>query len=209
MLKVKVYNLKGEEVKEEQLDSKFFDVEIKPVVVQQVVEAQLANSRQVLAHTKGRSDVEGGGRKPWRQKGTGRARHGSIRSPLWKGGGVTFGPSKVRNFSKSVNKKVKKKAIQMILTDKVKNNKLILVEELNLDAAKTKKLIEVLNKLPVKNNKTLIAMVKKNESIVRSVKNLPKVETLPASSLNAVDLLSYPYLLMPVSAVKKVTEVYS
>ncbi|MBU1130803.1 50S ribosomal protein L4 [Patescibacteria group bacterium] len=209
MPKVKVYNLKGEEVKEEELDPKFFNIKIKPAVVQQVVEAQLANSRQVLAHTKGRSEVRGGGRKPWKQKGTGRARHGSIRSPLWKGGGVTFGPTKERNFSKAVNKKVKKKAVQMVLADKANNNKLILVEGLQLDAAKTKKLVEILNKLPIKNKKVLIALVKKSDSVIRSAKNLPQVETLPAASLNVVDLLNYPYLLMPVAAIKKVIETYS
>lgn len=207
-MKIKVYNIEGKEVGEEELDSKFFAIKIKPEVVQQVVEAQLANSRQVLAHTKGQSEVRGGGKKPWKQKGTGRARHSSIRSPLWRGGGVTFGPTKERNFSKSINKKVKKQALQMILADKAWHEHLILIDDLKLDAPKTKKLAEIINKLPAKGRSSLIALSKKNEVIVRSAKNLPKVETLPAASLNAVDLLKFEYLIMPVSAIKKVIKTY-
>ena len=209
MPKIKVYNLKGEVVREEQLDSKFFEVVVKPVVVQQVVEAQLANSRQILAHTKGRSEVRGGGRKPWRQKGTGRARHGSIRSPLWRGGGVTFGPTKERNFSKGINKKMKTKALQMVLTDKAKNQKIILIDELKLAEAKTKKLVEILNNLPLKGKSTLITLPKKDELIIKSANNLPKVDTLPLTSLNVYDLLRFEYLLMPASGVKKIIEIYS
>ena len=208
-MKIKVYNIEGKEVGEEELDSKFFDIKVKPEVVQQVVEAQMANSRQVLAHTKGRSEKRGGGKKPWRQKGTGRARHGSIRSPLWTGGGVTFGPTKERNFSKSINKKVKKQALQMILADKAQHDHLILIDELKLDTPKTKKLAEIINQLPINGRSSLIALSKKNETIVRCTKNLPKVETLPATSLNAVDLLKYEYLIMPVVAIKKVVETYS
>jgi len=204
MPKVKVYNLNGEVVREEELSAEIFDIEIKPTVVQQVVEAQLANSRQVLAHTKGRGEVRGGGIKPWRQKGTGRARHGSIRSPLWVGGGVTFGPTKLRNFTKSVNKKVKQKALCMVLSDIVKHNSLILVEELAISEPKTQQLAALLEKLPVKNKKTLIVLEKKNENIISSSQNLPEVETAPVQSLNVVDLLKAECLLMPVKAVGKI-----
>jgi len=209
MTQLNVYNLQGEVVKTAELDADFFDIKVKPAVVQQAVEAQLAGSRQVLAHTKGRSEVRGGGRKPWKQKGTGRARHGSIRSPLWRGGGVTFGPSKERNFFKAVNKKVKKQAVRMVLANKVNHQKFVLIEELVLDLPKTKKLVGILAKLPVKDKKTLIALNKKNEAVVRSARNLPKVATLPATSLNVVDLLKYEYLLMSVAALKKVVETYS
>ncbi len=208
MPKAKVYNLKGEVVKEEELDSEIFGVKVKAEVVQQVVEAQMANSRQVLAHTKGRSEIRGGGKKPWRQKGTGRARHGSIRSPLWTGGGVTFGPTKERNFSKAINKKAKKKALQMVLSDKVSHEHLILVEELTLSEPKTKKLAEALAQLPVKGKGTLIILDKKNENLVRGSQNLTRVTTAPADSLNVVDLLKYEYLLMPVKAIKKIVETY-
>jgi large subunit ribosomal protein L4 len=206
---VKVYNTNGEIVREEELDAKFFGLAIKPIVVQQAVEAQQANSRQVLAHTKGRSEVRGGGRKPWRQKGTGRARHGSIRSPLWRGGGITFGPTKERNFAKAINKKVKKLALRMVLIDKINQNQLILLDDLKLETAKTKKMAEMLKKLPLDGKTVLIALAKKDENIIRSSRNLPKVSTLPVISLNIVDLLKFKFLIMPVKAVNKLIQTYS
>ncbi|HAH03961.1 MAG: 50S ribosomal protein L4 [Parcubacteria group bacterium GW2011_GWA2_43_17] len=208
MPKVKVYNLNGEVVREEELAPQVFDIVIKPVVVQQVVEAQLANSRQVLAHTKGRGEVRGGGKKPWNQKGTGRARHSSIRSPLWVGGGVTFGPTKLRNFSKSVNKKMKKKALAMVLTDKVKHDNLVLLEELTIAEPKTKLLVNLLGKLPVKDRKTLIILDKKNDNLIKGSQNLHYVSTEPAQSLNVVDLLNADYLLLTVKAAKKISANY-
>ncbi|KKT96382.1 MAG: 50S ribosomal protein L4 [Parcubacteria group bacterium GW2011_GWC2_45_15] len=209
MPKVKVYNLNGEVVREEELAPQVFDIVIKPVVVQQVVEAQLANSRQVLAHTKGRGEVRGGGKKPWNQKGTGRARHSSIRSPLWVGGGVTFGPTKLRNFSKSINKKMKKKALAMVLTDKVKHDNLVLLEELTIAEPKTKLLVNLLGKLPVKDHKTLTILDKKNDNLIKSSQNLHYVSTEPAQSLNVVDLLNADYLLLTVKAAKKISANYS
>lgn len=208
MPKIKVYNSEGKVIAEEELNPKFFAIKIKPAVVQLVVEAQLANSRKVIAHAKGRSEVRGGGKKPWKQKGTGRARHGSIRSPLWKGGGVTFGPTKERNFAKAVNKKVKQKALWMVLADKVNHEHLILLDEFQLNSSKTKVLAELLNKLPLKNKSTLIALDKKNENVIRSAKNLSRARTLPASSLNVVDLLKFEYLLMPVKAIREIVERY-
>ncbi|MBT4121639.1 50S ribosomal protein L4 [bacterium] len=204
MPKVQVYNLNGEKVKEIDLNPDIFAIDVKPEVVQQVVVAQMANSREAIAHTKGRSEKRGGGRKPWKQKGTGRARHGSVRSPLWTGGGVTFGPTKFRNFKQRINKKVRKKAIYMALSDKVNNNSLILVEDLNIPEAKTKSLIEVLNKLPLKDKKVLLVLDKKNENIVRGASNLPTVMTLPLKSLNVVDLLKYEFVLMPENAALKI-----
>ncbi len=127
-IKVKLYNWQGKVSGDELLDSKIFGIEPKPGVIHQVVIAQQKNSRDVIAHTKGRSDVRGGGKKPWKQKGTGQARHGSIRSPLWAGGGITFGPTSSRNFGIKINKKLKKQALAMALSDKVANEKLILVE---------------------------------------------------------------------------------
>lgn len=208
MPKIKVYNLDGKVVQEDDIDAKFFNIKIKPEVVQQVVETQLANKRQVLAHAKGRSEVRGGGKKPWRQKGTGRARHGSIRSPLWKGGGVTFGPTKERNFSKSINQKVKSKALHMVLVDKINFDHVILVDEFKLNSVKTKDLAAVLKKLPLKNKSTLIALDKKNEDVVRCAKNLVKVQTLPAISLNVLDILKSEYLLMPRAALKNIVSKY-
>jgi large subunit ribosomal protein L4 len=120
------------------LPKEIFDVEINPDLIHQVVVAQTANRRRVIAHTKGRGEVRGGGKKPWRQKGTGRARHGSIRSPLWKGGGVTFGPTKERTFKKEINKKMKRKALFMVLTAKAKNNLLLVLDKIILEQPKTK-----------------------------------------------------------------------
>ncbi|MCX6785285.1 MAG: 50S ribosomal protein L4 [Candidatus Komeilibacteria bacterium] len=209
MAKAKVYNLQGEVIREEELDPKFFDIKVKPELVQLAVEAQLANARQVLAHTKGRSEVRGGGKKPWRQKGTGRARHGSTRSPIWVGGGITFGPTNERNFEKGINKKARRKALQMVLADKANYNHLILVEDLTLSAAKTKLLAEILKKLPSGQKTTLIALAKKNEEVMIAAKNLPKVFTTAAVNLSVVDVLKYEYLLMPVKALKQVVSLNS
>ena len=136
MAKVKVYNQEGKSTAEIELPADIFEVALNEGLLHQVVVALEANSRQVLAHTKDRSEVRGGGRKPWKQKGTGRARHGSIRSPIWKGGGVTFGPQKIRNFTKKLNKQVKRKALAMTLSDKVSNNNFIAIESLALPEVK-------------------------------------------------------------------------
>ncbi|MFH1900140.1 MAG: 50S ribosomal protein L4 [Patescibacteria group bacterium] len=149
-LKIDIYNLKAEKVKEVELNPAIFGVEIKEGLIHQVVIAQMANRRKVLAHTKDKSEVRGGGRKPWRQKGTGRARHGSSRSPIWIGGGVTFGPTKERNFSQKINKKMKKKALFMCLSDRVNDKQLALLDKLELKEAKTKELSKLLNGLNVK-----------------------------------------------------------
>lgn len=205
-MKVKVYNLEGKEISEQELEAKYFGIKVKPELVQQAVEAQLANSRQVLAHTKGRSEVRGGGKKPWKQKGTGRARHGSIRSPLWKGGGITFGPSKERNFSKAINKKAKQKALFMVLADKINHQRLILVEDLNLPEPKTKKFQEILHKLPNKEKSTLVVLDKKNENVIRSSRNLPQVLTEGYQTINIVDLLRYEYLLMSIRSIERIVK---
>ncbi|MBT4124261.1 MAG: 50S ribosomal protein L4, partial [Candidatus Pacebacteria bacterium] len=159
-------------------------------------------------HTKGRAEVRGGGKKPWRQKGTGRARHGSIRSPLWIGGGITFGPTKLRNFSVKVNKKVKQKALAMVLSDKVANDKLVLVESYNMPEAKTKVLQTALAKLPTKNRPTLVVTKNAEENIVKASKNLPRVETINFGSLNLVDLMKKEYLVINKELLKKVSEHY-
>ena len=208
-LKLKVYNFEGKELGTQNLDPKLFGVEINPVVVQQMVVAQQKNAREPIAHTKGRSEVRGGGKKPWRQKGTGRARHGSSRSPIWTGGGITFGPTSSRNFSVKINKKVKAKALAMVLTDKVANDKVILLESYNLPDAKTKMLVAALDKLPVKDRSVLIATKSAEENIVTAAKNLPKVDTTYFGSFNVVDLLKYEYLVINKELLQKVTELYS
>jgi len=209
MVKAKVYNSLGEMVEEKELDAKFFGVKVKPEVVQQVVEIQMANSRTVLAHTKGRAEVRGGGKKPWKQKGTGRARHGSSRSPIWVGGGVTFGPTKERNFEKSLNKKVKKLALQMVLADKLNHDRLILIKDLALTEGKTKLLASIIKKLPVTGKSTLIALDVKDEKIFLAARNLAKVNINGVANLNIVDVLKNEYFLLPVSAVEKLVKHYS
>lgn len=204
MAKAKIYNLTGETTGELELDASVFAVKVNPALISLAVEAQQANSRQVLADSKGRGEVRGGGKKPWKQKGTGRARHGSIRSPIWKGGGATFGPTNLRNFKKDINQKAKNKALKMVLSDRVANNRLILLEDLNLNEGKTKLLNQVLLKLPVKKQKALLVLDSKNEAVIRASRNLPNLYLSQPASLNVVDLLSCRYLIMPVKAVEKV-----
>ncbi len=208
MAKVKVYNQAGQEVRELELDPKFFEIESNSDLIHQVVIAQAANSRQVLAHTKDRSEVRGGGKKPWRQKGTGRARHGSIRSPLWIGGGVTFGPTKDRNFSQKINKKMKRKALMMCLSDKVKSNDLVVIDKIDSEEIKTKKMAEMLKKLPLK-NKVLLVLPESDLNIIRSINNIPRVKTIRADSLNVIDVLDYKSLLVAEPSIKKIEEFYS
>jgi len=208
MLEVKVYNQTGEEVKKLELPEGIFAVPTKSAVIKEAVDAQSANSRQNFAHTKGRSEVRGGGRKPWRQKGTGRARHGSIRSPLWRGGGVTFGPTKLRNFFKKINSKVKRQALQMVLTNKLVTEHLIVVDKIDLKDGKTKDLNNVLVKLVGENKKLVLALAKKDEAIVQASSNLKNIKTLPADSLNVLELLRYPYLVVTEPAVDKIIKLY-
>ena len=196
-----VYNQKGEEVSKTDLPEDIFGLEINDDLVHQAAVAQMANSRKVIAHTKDRSEKRGGGRKPWRQNGTGRARHGSIRSPIWKGGGVTFGPTKERVFSKKVNKKVKRKALCMVLSSKVRDKELVLIDNLEISEIKTKKMSQFLVNLSKKikkdlNKGTLIISPKKDEKISRASRNIPKIKVIAANNLNILDILSYKYLLL-------------
>src|SRR3989344_1341683 len=147
-MKVDVYNEKGEVTGSTVLPKEIFQVPMNADLVHQVFISHTANQRQNSAHTKNRSEVRGGGRKPWRQKGTGRARHGSIRSPLWKGGGVTFGPRNEKNWQKDIPKKMKKKALFMVLSEKVKNNLLVILDALEIQSQKTKEMAKIINKLP-------------------------------------------------------------
>ncbi len=208
-MKASVYNLKGEELGKENLPESVFGVDLNPEIVKQVIVAIAANQRQPWAHSKGRSEVSGGGRKPWRQKGTGRARHGSIRSPLWIGGGVTFGPLKERNYKKKINKKIRRLAIKMMLSSKVKANQFIIVDELKLNEIKTKKLVEILNFLPAKEKKTLILLNKKDEKIIRSAVNLQNVGVELASNINADLLARYKYVLLDKKSLEQITDIFN
>lgn len=207
-MKFPLLNQAGENIGEVNLNPQIFDVSAKPQLVSQTVVAQMAASRQNLAHTKDRSEVSGGGIKPWRQKGTGRARHGSIRSPLWKGGGITFGPTKFRNFSKKINKKSKRQALFSVLSDHAKEKKIVIVDQLELPEIKTKAAQAVLEKLNLKGKKTLIIIPKSNINITKSVNNLPYAKTICADSLNLVDVLNHEYLLVIQDSLKKIEETF-
>jgi len=207
-MNIAVYNLAGEKTDEMELDPYLFEIKPKSEVIHQVVVAQEKNSRKNFAHTKERSEIRGGGRKPWRQKGTGRARHGSIRSPLWVGGGITFGPRKDGNYSVRVNKKQKSLALRMVLSDKAKENNLLVVDKLELPEVKTKKIIEVLNKLPIKDDKTLIALSKDDPKLIKAVRNLKKINVIGAGSLNVVDLLKHKKLLISKQGLNEIEKVY-
>jgi len=196
MPKVAIYNQGGQEIGQEELAAEIFGISPKAIVIQQAVEAQLANRRQVLAHTKTRADVRGGGRKPWRQKGTGRARHGSIRSPIWVGGGITFGPRSDRNFSKKINKKAKRLALFMCLSDKANNQKLYLIDDLKIAEPKTKLLQEVIGLLPGAKQKLLLAIKPGDKKIFQAGRNLNKIKIISASSLNVYDVLNHQNLGM-------------
>jgi large subunit ribosomal protein L4 len=205
-MKVDVYNFEGAKVGTTELPERLFGVAWKPQLVAQVVAAQLANRREPWAHAKGRGEVRGGGRKPWRQKGTGRARHGSIRSPLWSGGGKAHGPSKERDYSQKVNKQMRRGALAAVLSKKLKDGDLRVIESLALPAPKTKELATRLASflaLPKRAKKmdALLVPASGNVALARAAGNLVKTKTLAPTSLNVYDLLNYRHLLIDRQAI--------
>lgn len=199
-MKVKLYNQKGKEIGTADLPKEIFDVPLNSDLVHQVAVSQMANRRQVLAHTKTRGEVRGGGKKPWRQKGTGRARHGSIRSPIWRGGSITFGPRKDKVYKKDVPKKMKRKALFMVLSEKARNNLLIVVDKLELENHKTKAMAELIKKLPLTEGSRLV-LTNGQKNIFLSARNIDKTGVIESKNINVLDLLNYKYLLMPEDAV--------
>lgn len=208
MTKVKLYSQDGKSTKEITLKKEIFGVQVKPELIQQAIRTQEANSRKVIAHTKDRSDVRGGGKKPWRQKGTGRARHGSSRSPLWKGGGVTFGPRNDRNYSLKINKKAKRKALFMALSDKLINKKIVILDKLELAEIKTKNFVGVIKKLPLKNS-ILVVLAKSDKNIIKSASNIPKITTINANSLNVLEVVKNNNILILQDGLKVIEETYN
>ena len=190
------------------LSKEIFDVKFNADLVHLAVTIQAANRRQVIAHTKTRGEVRGGGKKPWRQKGTGRARAGSIRSPLWRGGGTVFGPTKDKIFKRKINKKTAKKALFMVLSSKVRDKELILLDDLKIEKSKTKLMAGILNKFPVKGKSLLIIMPKKEETIFRASRNIEKTDVTEARNLNALDLLNHKYLLAPKESIKAIKDTF-
>lgn len=207
-VKIKIYNQQAEEVGEMELSSKVFGVKVNEALVHQAVVTQMANERKVIAHTKDRGEVRGGGRKPWKQKGTGRARAGSSRSPIWIGGGVTFGPRNDRNFKMRLNKKMKQNAILMALSDKAANGAMTVLDKLEMTEFKTKMFKEMVENLKNKKASLLIITDKADDKIKYSARNLPGVELLNLNNINIVDLLKYKYLIMTKAAVEKMEERY-
>ena len=206
MANVSVYNMEGKEVGTMELNDAVFGVEINDHLVHLAVVRQLANNRQGTQKAKTRSEVSGGGSKPWRQKGTGHARQGSTRSPQWTGGGVVFAPVP-RDYSIKMNKKERRLALKSALTSRVQENKLIVLEDLTLDEAKTKAMQTVLNNLNV--SKALVVLNEENKNVVLSTRNIPDVVTAYTNTINVFDILKYNTLILTKSAVASIEEVYA
>ncbi len=207
MSKIKVYNMEGKVVSEREMAPKPFDVKVNEGLVHLAAEAQMANSRVASAHTKTRGEVRGGGKKPWKQKGTGRARHGSIRSPIWVGGGITFGPRSDRNFSKKINRKTKKAALAMALADKVRGEAFIGLDAFTIDG-KTKAMAGMLKKLPV-GRKVLLVLPKADKMAIRASRNLQNIWTVTAGDLSLVHVLKASTIVAPLETIALIEKGYS
>ena len=206
MANVSVYNMEGKEVGTIELSDAIFGVEVNEHLVHLAVVQKLANKRQGTQKAKTRSEVSGGGRKPWKQKGTGHARQGSTRSPQWTGGGVVFAPAP-RDYSFKMNKKEKRAALKSALTSRVEENKFIVVDELNFDEIKTKKFQAVLNNLNV--NKALVVLEDGNKNVEISAKNIPDVKTARTNTINVYDILKYNTVIATKAVVAAIEEVYA
>ena len=208
LVNAKVYNWEGNIVGELALPDVVFGRKVVPTLVHSVMVATRGNSRVAIAHVKHRGEVRGGGKKPWKQKGTGRARHGSIRSPIWIGGGVVGGPRSDRNFSVKINRKVKQLALAMALSDKAANTHLVVLEGTELPAAKTKIVAAMLAKLPhTKNN--LLVLPASNPTVLRAARNIPNLHTITMQSLSLLDVLGNGTVIMPKATVAALAERYA
>lgn len=209
MAKVTVYNLQGERTEEAELNSEIFEVKLSPGVVQQVVVAELANTRNTVAHTKTRGEVRGGGKKPWKQKGTGRARVGSIRSPLWRGGGIIFGPRSNRNFSKKVSKKLFQKALFMVLSDKLAEKNLFVLNDVKQEKISTKNFAATLNtlrekiKLPASN---CLIIAEPDQILQKSARNLQGVSVLQLPQMSVRQLMLHPGLILTSKSLQSINK---
>ena len=206
MANVSVYNMEGKEVGSMDLNDAVFGVEVNEHLVHMAVVQQLANNRQGTQKAKTRSEVSGGGRKPWRQKGTGHARQGSTRAPQWTGGGVVFAPVP-RDYSFKMNKKEKRAALKSVLTSRVQENKLVVLDELKLDAVKTKDFVKVMSNLKVEN--ALVVTAAQDNNVVLSARNVPGVETSVAANINVYDVLNHKTLVVTKDAVASIEEVFA
>ena len=207
MPSIEVYNVKGKKVSDLSLSEEVFGIEPNEAIVHSVLVNFLANQRQGTQNTKTRSEVRGGGRKPWRQKGTGRARQGSIRAPQWIKGGIALGP-KPRSYKYRINKKEKRLAIKSLLSDKLTNENLVVVDKFDFKEIKTKQMADAMEKLKV-TGKALVVIADKDENVQKSARNLENVRTSSVATINVYDLLKYEKLVLTVDSVKKLEEVYA
>lgn len=216
-ISLKIYNQEGIVTGSLELPSEIFAVKANEALVHQAMVAQMGNERQVLAHTKGRGEVRGGGKKPWKQKGTGRARAGSSRSPIWKGGGVVFGPTNERNFKKDLNKKMKRSAMLMVLSDKISSENMVVLEDLNMTEFKTKKMDSVVKIFETKvfpkteKNKRSVLMINDTKDIKTkfSARNLAGVKNINVENINILDLLKYRNLIISAGTAKSLASLYT
>lgn len=206
MAKVSVYNMEGKEVDTMELNDSVFGVEVNEHLVHMAVVQQLANNRQGTQKAKTRSEVSGGGRKPWRQKGTGHARQGSTRAPQWTGGGVVFAPTP-RDYSFKLNKKGKRAALKSVLTSAVAENKFIVLDELKFDEIKTKNFVQVMNNLKV--DKALVVLNEKDANVEMSARNIPDVKMALTNTINVYDILKYNTVVVTKAAAETIQEVYA
>lgn len=207
-MKLDIYTQQGKKSGDITLPEEIFGIAINPNLVHQITTSQASNRRQNSAHTKDRSEVSGSGKKPWKQKGTGRARAGSKRSPLWRTGGITFGPRNERNYKKGVPTKMKKKALFMVLSGKAVDKELFVVDEFKFEKPNTKAMAEFLKTLPIENKSVLILTGQKNDNVIKSVANLPKVDILEARNINAYDALQKKICIVDTKAIEVLKETF-
>lgn len=207
-MKVQAYNQEGQKTEEVALPSAIFDIPWNADLVHQVVVSQQSNRRVVRANTKGRGEVSGGGKKPWAQKHTGRARHGSIRSPLWKGGGVTFGPTRERVFTKKINKKMRIGALFALLSAKARENTLVVLDTLVAAGRKTKTLKGMLGKLPSRTRPTLLVLPSMERNLLSAAKNIPFLQTIQAKDVNALDVATFQYVVLPQKSIEVIEKTF-
>jgi len=207
MVEISVHSVEGEKIGEITLKDDLFNARINKHIVHQIVKRYLAEKRRGTASTKGRSDVRGGGKKPWKQKGTGRARAGTIRSPIWVGGGVVFGPEN-RDYGYSIPRKMRLVALKSVLSDKVKNNDLIILDKIELKNGKTKDITHIFDNLHINSNKILIVIDKEDKMIKRAVHNLQNAIVITANKINTYDIVNYQKMLVTKNALQVIEEVF-
>ena len=207
-MKYPVYNQSGKEEGTTTLPKDIFEVPMNADLVHQVLISQTANKRQVSAHTKTRGEVRGGGRKPWAQKHTGRARHGSIRSPIWVGGGVSGGPRNEKNFSRVIPLKMRRKALFMVLSEKAKNKLLVVLDKMDINEPKTKEMSKIIKQLPLKDSSRMVLYPNASKKIFLAARNIEKTGVHEARNLNLVDLLNYKYVLMDKEGIKEIESTF-